>query len=41
MAPEFRFVDIEAALPDISTVPADLQADRFDHARDLQKHETA
>jgi hypothetical protein len=30
----------EAALPDISTAGADLQADRFDHARDLRKHET-
>lgn len=30
----------EAALPDIPTAGADLQADRFDHARDLRKHET-
>jgi hypothetical protein len=30
----------EAALPDIPAVGADLQADRFDHARDLRKHET-
>ena len=28
----------EAALPEI-TSGADLQADRFDHARDLRKHE--
>jgi hypothetical protein len=31
----------EAALPDISISGADLQADRFDHIRDLRKHETA
>jgi hypothetical protein len=31
----------EAALPDISVSEADLQADQFDHARDLRKHETA
>ena len=31
----------EAALPDIPTAGADLQADCFDHARDLRKHETA
>ncbi len=31
----------EAALPDIGTANADLQADQFDHARDLRKHETA
>ena len=30
----------EAALPDIATDGADLQANRFDHARDLRKHET-
>ena len=30
----------EAALPDIATGGADLQANRFDHARDLRKHET-
>ena len=30
----------EAALPDIATTGADLQAGRFDHARDLRKHET-
>ena len=30
----------EAALPEIETSSADLQADRFDHARDLRKHET-
>ena len=29
----------EAALPDIPAVGADLQADHFDHARDLRKHE--
>jgi len=29
----------EAALPDIRDAGADLQADRFDHARDLRKHE--
>jgi hypothetical protein len=31
----------EAALPDIATSEADLQAGDFDHARDLRKHETA
>jgi hypothetical protein len=30
----------EAALPDIGGADADLQADRFDHARDLRKHES-
>jgi hypothetical protein len=30
----------EAAVPEIATTDADLQADRFDHARDLRKHET-
>jgi len=30
----------EAALPEIATMRADLQADRFDHARDLRKAET-
>jgi hypothetical protein len=30
----------EAALPDIVTSEADLQAGEFDHARDLRKHET-
>jgi hypothetical protein len=30
----------EAALPDIADPNADLQANRFDHARDLRKHET-
>jgi hypothetical protein len=30
----------EAALPDIATDGTDLQADRFDHVRDLRKHET-
>ena len=29
----------EAALPEISATGADLQADRFDHERDLRKHE--
>ena len=29
----------EAALPEIAADGADLQADRFDHARDLCKHE--
>ena len=29
----------EAALPDIADAGADLQADRFDHARDLRTHE--
>jgi len=31
----------EAALPDIPASEAGLQAGRFDHARDLRKHETA
>ena len=31
----------EAAVPDIGTASADLQADQFDHQRDLRKHETA
>ena len=30
----------EAALPEILSGGADLQADRFDHARDLRKHES-
>lgn len=30
----------EAALPEIPATGADLQADRFDHRRDLRKHET-
>jgi hypothetical protein len=29
----------EAALPDIPTSEADLQASRFDHLRDMRKHE--
>ena len=29
----------EAALPEIPVTDADLQADGFDHARDLRKHE--
>jgi hypothetical protein len=29
----------EAALPEIRTTDADLQADCFDHRRDLRKHE--
>lgn len=29
----------EAALPEIATTGADPQADRFDHYRDLRKHE--
>ncbi len=29
----------EAALPEIPASGADLQASRFDHARDLRKHE--
>jgi hypothetical protein len=29
----------EAALPEISMTSADLQASRFDHTRDLAKHE--
>ena len=31
----------EAALPDIGTDRADLQARAFDHSRDLRKHELA
>jgi hypothetical protein len=31
----------EAALPDLDTADADLLADRFDHLRDLRKHERA
>ena len=31
----------EAALPEISCEDTDLQAIRFDHARDLRKHEWA
>jgi hypothetical protein len=31
----------EAALPEITAPEADLQSARFDHARDLRKHETA
>jgi hypothetical protein len=30
----------EAALPEIPAADADLKASRFDHARDLLKHET-
>ncbi|MGH6714413.1 MAG: hypothetical protein ACREEK_36345 [Bradyrhizobium sp.] len=30
----------EAALPEIGTARADLQAGQFDHLRDLRKHET-
>jgi hypothetical protein len=30
----------EAALPEIGSTGADLQAGAFDHARDLRKHET-
>ena len=30
----------EAALPEIGMAGADLQADEFDHLRDLRKHET-
>jgi hypothetical protein len=29
----------EAALPEVADAGTDLQADRFDHARDLRKHE--
>lgn len=29
----------EAALPEVTDADVDLQADRFDHARDLRKHE--
>ena len=31
----------EAALPELAPNEADLQASRFDHARDLKKHERA
>ena len=31
----------EAAVPDIGTTDADLQASHFDHVRDLRKHERA
>ena len=31
----------EAALPDITADGTDIQASRFDHARDLRKHERA
>ena len=31
----------EAAVPEIASMDADLQASRFDHFRDLRKHETA
>jgi hypothetical protein len=31
----------EATLPEIPATDANLQAARFDHARDLRKHETA
>jgi hypothetical protein len=31
----------EAALPDLGATDASLQAGRFDHIRDLRKHETA
>ncbi len=31
----------EAAVPEIASDGADLQASRFDHMRDLRKHETA
>ena len=31
----------EAAIPEIATSEADLQAGRFDHAHDLKKHEQA
>jgi hypothetical protein len=31
----------EAAIPEIGSSGADLQADRFDHLRDLRKHELA
>jgi hypothetical protein len=30
----------EAVLPEVADSEVDLQADRFDHARDLRKHET-
>jgi len=31
----------EAAVPEITSTGTDLQASRFDHVRDLRKHETA
>jgi hypothetical protein len=31
----------EAALPEVASGEADLRAGRFDHARDLRKHEKA
>jgi hypothetical protein len=31
----------EATLPEVTAEEADLQACRFDHVRDLRKHETA
>jgi hypothetical protein len=31
----------EAALPEVASPDADFQANRFDYARDLRKHETA
>jgi hypothetical protein len=31
----------EAALPEVAADAVDSQADRFDHAHDLRKHETA
>lgn len=31
----------EAAVPELATEGADLQASRFDHLRDLRKHEPA
>jgi len=31
----------EAALPEVSDMELGMQADRFDHARDLRKHEAA
>lgn len=31
----------EAALPEVEIVDVDREADRFDHARDLRKHESA
>ena len=30
----------EAALPEIASTDTDLQASRFDHLRDMRKHET-
>jgi hypothetical protein len=30
----------EAALPDVDAAVSDLQAEQFDHIRDLRKHET-